>query len=130
MTFARFDALACIRWVDYCVGAVIGPIADLLLGLLPVLRRTLVEGYYHFIPLRRPIVEALGSKRHGEMNGYLRDRIQERARLAWNRPNRSGSRKMSRPVGCCRWVRNSSGCTRCRPVGFASAQKFDAGNFP
>ncbi|MBN8991193.1 MAG: DUF2235 domain-containing protein [Rhizobiales bacterium] len=80
------NALAVIRWVDYCVGAVIGPVTDLLLGFLPSYAEPWLK-IAVFYPSATTIVVGLVAIIWW-MNGYLRDRIQERARLAWNRPNR------------------------------------------
>ena len=86
MNVGDSNALAAIRWVDYCVGAVIGPIADLLLSFLPSYAEPWLKIAVYY-PFATTIVVGLAAIAWW-MNGYLRDRIQERARLAWNRPNR------------------------------------------
>ncbi|WP_249779520.1 DUF2235 domain-containing protein [Bradyrhizobium sediminis] len=108
------NALAIIRWLDYCVGAVVGPIADLLLGFLPSYAAPWLK-IAVFYPFATMIVVALAVIAW-RRNGYLRDRIQERARLAWNRPDRmvadSHTAGWLLPVG--RFMRLHGG-----PVSFA-----------
>jgi uncharacterized protein (DUF2235 family) len=75
-----------IRWLDDGAGAVIGPPASFLQGFLP----SYVEPWlkiaisYPFATTLVLLLVAIA----WSMGAYLRDRIQERARLAWNRPNR------------------------------------------
>jgi uncharacterized protein (DUF2235 family) len=82
----HLSLLAIIRKVDYGVGAVVGSTADLLLGFLP----SYIEPWLKiavFYPTATTILIALVVF-VWRMNAYLRDRIQERSRLAWNRPHR------------------------------------------
>ena len=80
------SALDVIRWLDYGFGAVIGPPASFLQGFLP----TYVEPWLRiaiFYPFATSLVLILVAVAW-HFNSFLRDRIQERARLAWNRPHR------------------------------------------
>jgi uncharacterized protein (DUF2235 family) len=80
------SVLDVIRWLDYGTGAVIGPPASFLQGFLP----SYVEPWLKiaiFYPFATTLVLLLVAVAW-HMNSFLRDRIQERARLAWNRPNR------------------------------------------
>jgi uncharacterized protein (DUF2235 family) len=75
-----------IRWLDYGTGAVIGPPASFLLGFLP----SYVEPWLKiaiFYPFATSLVLILVAIAW-QFNSFLRDRIQERARLAWYRPHR------------------------------------------
>ena len=111
------NALTVIRWLDYCVGAVIGPIADLLLGFLPSYAEPWLK-IAVFYPFATSVVVALVAITW-RMNGFLRDRIRERARLAWNRPNRMVPENLTAswllPIG--RFFRRHGG-----PVRFAFAK--------
>ena len=80
------SALDAIRWLDYGAGAVIGPPASFLQGFLPAY----VEPWLKialFYPFATTLVLLLVAIAW-HFNSFLRDRIQERARLAWNRPHR------------------------------------------
>ena len=75
-----------IRAFDYGVGAVTGYPAHLLQSFLP----SYVEPWLKtavFYPFATILVVAAVAIAWS-MNSFLRDRIQERARLAWNRPRR------------------------------------------
>jgi uncharacterized protein (DUF2235 family) len=81
------SALDVIRALDYGTGAVIGPPASFLQGFLP----SYVEPWLKIIilyPFATTLVLIL-LVTAWQMNSFLRDRVQERARLAWSRPNRS-----------------------------------------
>jgi uncharacterized protein (DUF2235 family) len=81
------SALDVIRVLDYGTGAVIGPPASFLQGFLP----SYVEPWLKIIilyPFATTLVLIL-LVTAWQMNSFLRDRVQERARLAWSRPNRS-----------------------------------------
>ena len=107
-----FNALTVIRGLDYGVGAVVGPIADLFMGLLPSYVGPWLK-IAVFYPFATTIVILLVLFAWW-MNGYLRDRIQERARLAWNRPARMVADNLAAswllPVG--RWMRENAGPAR------------------
>lgn len=76
--------LAIITTLDYCAGAVLVPVADLLLGFLPSYAEPWLKIVVYY-PFATTIVILLVFYAWRK-NAYLRDRIQERARLAWNRP--------------------------------------------
>lgn len=80
-------ALGVIRSIDYGVGAVVGSTAQFLGSLLPSYFSPWLDIaiYYPFATTLVALL-ALGAWR---WNGSLRDRIQERARLAWYHPHRS-----------------------------------------
>jgi uncharacterized protein (DUF2235 family) len=78
------SALDVIRALDYGTGAVLGPIADLLMSFLPSYAGPWLKIAVYY-PFATTLVLCL-LLFTWRMNGYLRDRIQERARLAWNRP--------------------------------------------
>ncbi|MGX9427039.1 DUF2235 domain-containing protein [Bradyrhizobium sp. LeoA1S1] len=79
--------LAAIRWIDDGVGAVVGSTAKLLSGFLPsyVAPWLNIAIYYPFATT----VLVLLVLAAWHWNASLRDRIQERARLAWDHPNRA-----------------------------------------
>jgi uncharacterized protein (DUF2235 family) len=80
-------ALGIIRWIDYGVGAAVGSTAKFLGSLLPSYFSPWLDIaiYYPFATT----VAALLALVAWHWNGSLRDRIQERARLAWNHPHRA-----------------------------------------
>jgi uncharacterized protein (DUF2235 family) len=86
ISVSGISALTIIRAFDYGVGAVTGPPAHLLQSFLPSYVEPYVKiaVYYPFATLLVAAVVAIAWK----MNSFLRDRIQERARLAWNTPRR------------------------------------------
>jgi uncharacterized protein (DUF2235 family) len=80
------NVLNVIRAIDYGVGAVTGPPAHLLQSVLP----SYVEPWLKialFYPFATTLVVAAVVVAW-LMSSFLRDRVQERARLAWNRPHR------------------------------------------
>jgi len=78
------SALDVIRALDYGTGAVLGPVADLLMSFLPSYAEPWLKiAVYYPFATTLVLCVLLFTWR---MNAYLRDRIQERARLAWNRP--------------------------------------------
>jgi hypothetical protein len=107
-----FNLLTVITWLDYCVGAVVGPIADLVLGFLPSYAQPWLKIAVYY-PTATTIVVALVLYTWRK-NSYLRDRIQERARLAWNRP---AHMPVEDPTGGFllrrgRWMRENAGGLR------------------
>lgn len=107
--FLRF-----ITAIDWLVGAVLGPLANLVRNVLPSyaapwLNITL---YYPFATSIVLIVTYLVWRR----NAVLRDSIQERARLAWSRPRRMASEQhVDEPgvlLGFARWMRLNAGPAR------------------
>jgi uncharacterized protein (DUF2235 family) len=86
ISVSGISALTIIRAFDYGVGAVTGPPAHLLQSFLPSYVEPWVKiaVFYPFATLLVVAVVLIASK----MNSFLRDRIQERARLAWNTPRR------------------------------------------
>ena len=93
------SALDIIRLLDYGAGAVIGPPAGFLQGFLPSYAEPWLKIaiYYPFATTVVLVLVVIAWR----MNAYLRDRIQERARLAWNRPDQVAE-IIRKPVGCCR----------------------------
>lgn len=80
------SALDVIRFIDYGVGAITGPPARMLEGILP----SYVAPWLRiavFYPFATSVVVAVVCLAWW-MSAFLRDRIRERARLAWNRPDR------------------------------------------
>ena len=91
---AKIHLLSLITALDYRITAVIGSAVTFLQGFLPSysepwLRITL---YY---PFATTLVVALALAAW-RLNGFLRDRILDRARLAWDRPGRK-VRKLGKP---------------------------------
>lgn len=78
--------LDAIRWIDYGVGAITGPPAHLLESFLPSYAEPWlrIAVFYPFATSLVAVVVVIA----WWMSSFLRDRIQERARLAWNRPHR------------------------------------------
>jgi hypothetical protein len=72
-----------IRWIDYGLGAVTGPPAHFLQNFLPSYAGPWLKiaVFYPFATTLVVVVIAIAWL----MNSFLRDRIQERARLAWDR---------------------------------------------
>jgi len=95
------SALDIIRKLDYGTGAVLGPIADLLMSFLPSYAAPWLK-IAVFYPFATTVVLCL-LLFAWRMNSYLRDRIQERARLAWNRPEQVAANTLAAswllPVG-------------------------------
>jgi uncharacterized protein (DUF2235 family) len=108
----QFNALDLIRALDYGTGAVLGPIADLLMSFLPSYAEPWLK-IAVFYPFATTIV-LLFVLTAWRMNAYLRDRIQERARLAWNRPEHVAKDSLAAsallPFG--RWMRENAGPLR------------------
>jgi hypothetical protein len=106
------NALDLIRKLDYATGAVLGPIADLLMSVLPSWAAPWLK-IAVFYPFATTLV-LLVLLFTWRMNSYLRDRIQERARLAWNRPKRVAPDNLAAsallPLG--RWMRQNAGPVR------------------
>jgi uncharacterized protein (DUF2235 family) len=80
------SALAIIRWLDHGLRAVVASTAGLLEGFLPSYAEPWSEIAVVY-PVATTIVVALAVIAW-RFNAFLGDRIHERARLAWNRPNR------------------------------------------
>jgi uncharacterized protein (DUF2235 family) len=81
-----FNLLDVITWIDYGVAAVTGPPAHLLQSILPSYAAPWLN-IAVFYPFATTLV-VIPMLTAWLMNSFLRDRIQERARLAWNRPHR------------------------------------------
>jgi uncharacterized protein (DUF2235 family) len=83
---AGITALDAIRWIDYGLGAVTGPPAHFLQNFLPSYAEPWLKiaVFYPFATTLVVVVVAIAWR----MNSFLRDRIRERARLAWDRPHR------------------------------------------
>ncbi|WP_249139213.1 DUF2235 domain-containing protein [Bradyrhizobium japonicum] len=106
--------LRIIATIDWLVGGVLGPLANLIRNVLPSyaapwLNITL---YYPFATSLVLILTYLIWRR----NTVLRDTIQERARLAWSEPRRIASRQhVDGPgllLGFARWMRLNAGPAR------------------
>jgi uncharacterized protein (DUF2235 family) len=108
----EFNALTVIRGIDYGVGAVVGPIADLFMGFLPsyVGPWLKIAVYYPFATTIVFLLVVLAWR----TNAYLRDRIQERAQLAWDTPKRMVADNLTAvwllPVA--RWMRQNAAPVR------------------
>jgi uncharacterized protein (DUF2235 family) len=80
-------ALGIIRWIDYGVAAAVGSTAKFLGSFLPSYVAPWLDiAIYYPFATTAVVLLALAAWR---WNGALRDRIQERARLAWDHPNRA-----------------------------------------
>jgi uncharacterized protein (DUF2235 family) len=106
--------LRVITTIDWLVGGVLGPLANLVRNVLPSyaapwLNITL---YYPFLTSIVLFVTYLVWRR----NTVLRDTIQERARLAWSRPRRRASQqRVDEPrmlLAFARWMRLNAGPAR------------------
>src|SRR5208282_5733502 len=91
------SALDLIRRLDDGLGAVFGSTTDLLQSFLPSYTEYWLK-IAVFYPFATTIVVAL-TVTAWNRNAFLRDRIQERARFAWNRPGR-----MSPDIGKASWL--------------------------
>jgi uncharacterized protein (DUF2235 family) len=104
----KTSALDIIRTIDYGVGAVVGSTANFLQGLSP----SYLAPWFRiaiFYPFATSLV-VLAVIVAWTTNGFLRDRINERARLAWNRPDRKTARidKPSVLLKLARWMRQNA----------------------
>ena len=83
---AGMSVLSLVRAFDYGVGAVVESTADMLQSFLPSYTAPWLDiaVYYPFATTLVAVLVLVVWR----LNGFLRDRIQERARLAWNRPHR------------------------------------------
>jgi uncharacterized protein (DUF2235 family) len=86
VTADGMSLLDVIRWIDYGFGAITGPPVRFLQSFLP----SYTEPWLRiavFYPFATAVVAALVALAW-RMSSFLHDRIQERSRLAWNRPHR------------------------------------------
>jgi len=83
---AGMSVLSLVRAFDYGVGAVVESTVDVLQSFLPSYTAPWLDiaVYYPFATTLVALLVLLVWR----LNGFLRDRIQERARLAWYRPHR------------------------------------------
>ncbi|MGY3653084.1 uncharacterized protein (DUF2235 family) [Bradyrhizobium sp. LM4.3] len=83
--------LHAIATIDWLVGAVLGPLANLVRNVLPSYAAPWLDItlYYPFATSIVLVITYLIWRR----NTVLRDTIQERARLAWSRPHRMASQR-------------------------------------
>jgi hypothetical protein len=113
------SALDLIRMFDYGAAALTGPLAHLLEGFLPSYAAPWLKIalFYPFATLVVVAVVAIAR----QMSSFLRDRIQERARLAWNTP-----RRMVTEIGAPSWWLRIGRFMRLHagPVRFAFADLF------
>ncbi|MGY3388076.1 uncharacterized protein (DUF2235 family) [Bradyrhizobium sp. USDA 3311] len=103
-----------IATIDWLVGAVLGPLANLVRNVLPSYAAPWLDItlYYPFATSTVLAITYLIWRR----NTVLRDTIQERARLAWSRPHRMASRRHVDEPGMllrfARWMRLNAGPAR------------------
>ena len=104
---ARTTLLKWITAIDNGTSTVVKPFADLLANVLPSYAAPwlAIALYYPFVTTVLVIIILIAWNR----NAALRDSIQERARLAWYRPDRMASRKRVSKSGWLlaigRWMR-------------------------
>ncbi|MGT2439078.1 DUF2235 domain-containing protein [Bradyrhizobium betae] len=103
-----------ITTIDWLVGGVLGPLANLVRNVLPSYAAPWLDItlYYPFATSIVLFVTYLIWRR----NSVLRDTIQERARLAWSRPHRMASQQHVDTPGVllrfARWMRLNAGPAR------------------
>ncbi|MGY4414266.1 hypothetical protein ACVWW4_006002 [Bradyrhizobium sp. LB7.1] len=103
-----------IATIDWLVGAVLGPLANLVRNVLPSYAAPWLDItlYYPFATSIVLVITYLIWRR----NTVLRDTIQERARLAWSRPHRMASQRHLDEPGLllrfARWMRLNAGPAR------------------
>ena len=103
-----------IATIDWLVGGVLGPLANLVRNVLPSYAAPWLDItlYYPFVTSIVLAITYLIWRR----NSVLRDTIQERARLAWSRPRRMASRQNVDEPGkllrFARWMRLNAGPAR------------------
>lgn len=78
--------LAIVTLLDYALNAVIRPVAGLLKGFLPSYAEPWLDIALYY-PVMTTVIAILAFAAWN-LNAFLRDRVQERARLAWYQPNR------------------------------------------
>lgn len=106
--------LKIIATIDWLVGGVLGPLANLVRNVLPSYAAPWLDItlYYPFATSILLAITYLIWRR----NSVLRDAIQERARLAWSRPHRMASRRHVDEPGMllrlARWMRLNAGPAR------------------
>ncbi len=93
----KLGLLNTISELDYGLAAVVGSTASLLQGFLPSYAGPWLKVAIYY-PVATTIVVGIAVIAW-RMNSFLRDRIQERARLAWNRP-----RRMVANIGNASWL--------------------------
>lgn len=103
-----------IATIDWLVGAVLGPLANLIRNVLPSYAAPWLDITLYY-PFATSIVLAI-TYLIWRRNSVLRDNIQERARLAWSRPHRMASRQHVDDsgvlLGFARWMRANGGPAR------------------
>jgi hypothetical protein len=103
-----------IATIDWLVGAVLGPLANLVRNVLPSYAAPWLDITLYY-PFATSIVLAI-TYLIWRRNSVLRDNIQERARLAWSRPHRMASQQhVDDPgvlLGFARWMRLNAGPAR------------------
>jgi hypothetical protein len=103
--------LAVVSDIDWAVSAVVAPFANLLRGTLPSYAGPWVDIALYY-PSATSLLVAIALWVWNK-NGALRDTIQERARLAWNRPRRMASLRHVDKAGpllrFARWMRLNAG---------------------
>lgn len=97
VSFGGTSALNMVRWLDNGLGAVVRSSANFLQSLLPSYAEPWLK-IAVFYPVATTVVVALVAFAW-YANSFLRDRVQERARLAWNRPHR-----MVPDIGKASWL--------------------------
>jgi len=103
-----------IATIDWLVGAVLGPLANLVRNVLPSYAAPWLDITLYY-PFATSIVLAI-TYLIWRRNTVLRDTIQERARLAWRRSLRMASRQhvdeAGALLGFARWMRLNAGPAR------------------
>jgi hypothetical protein len=103
-----------IATIDWLVGAVLGPLANLVRNVLPSYAAPWLDITLYY-PFATSIVLAV-TYLIWRRNTVLRDTIQERARLAWSRPHRMASQQHLDEPGAllrfARWMRLNAGPAR------------------
>jgi uncharacterized protein (DUF2235 family) len=103
-----------IATIDWLVGAVLGPLANLVRNVLPSYAAPWLDITLYY-PFATSIVLAV-TYLIWRRNTVLRDTIQERARLAWSRPHRMASQQHLDEPGVllrfARWMRLNAGPAR------------------
>ncbi|WP_375311347.1 DUF2235 domain-containing protein [Bradyrhizobium sp. A5] len=106
--------LRVITTIDWLVGGVLGPLANLVRNVLPSFAAPWLDITLYY-PFATSIVLA-ATYLIWRRNTVLRDIIQERARLAWSRPHRMASQQHVDTPGVllrfARWMRLNAGPAR------------------
>ena len=86
VTTGGTTVLKIVTWLDYALNAVIKPVTGLLKGFLPSYAEPWLDIAIYY-PVMTTVI-ALLAFAVWRLNSFLLNRVQERARLAWYRPDR------------------------------------------